>query len=87
MFSAFDVDQSLLDFVKTVDLPKVHPGGTIQDIMDCLTNNGIDESWHMVGLHVNGFKKDTFKNAFVLGACMMSVLVCGSAFRCCCQVL
>ena len=44
MFAAFDVDQSLLDFVKTVDLPKVHPGETIQDIMDCRTNNGIDEN-------------------------------------------
>ena len=68
MFGAFDVEQSLEDFVKSVDLPKVHPAETIGEIMNCIGVNGISESWHMVGLTVNAFKKESFKDAFIIGA-------------------
>ena len=66
MFSAFDVEQSLVDFVKSVDMPKVHPAETIDEVMCCLGGNGIHESWHVVGLTVNAFKKESFKDAFSL---------------------
>ena len=50
--------------------------------MDCLAPNGIDGSWHMVGLHVSGSKKDSFMFALLIGECLMSSLVCYSGFRC-----
>ena len=74
MFAAFDVEQSLVDFVKSVDMPKVHPAETIDEVMSCLGGNGIHESWHMVGLTVNAFKKESFKDAFIIGAVVPAFL-------------
>ena len=58
MFSSFDVDQTLMGFIETVDLPKVHPKELLEEAVKFLNSNSITESWHMVSLSMAAFKKN-----------------------------
>ena len=75
-----DVEQTMSEFLATVDLPRVNPQELIEEAVLFLKSNGIMESWHLVGLTTAAFKKDSFKDAFMIGAASFLVL-----FLCACS--
>ena len=68
MAVAQDVDVTLFEFLATVDLPRVNPREMLADVEKFLNDNGIMESWHLVGLTMAAFRKESFKNAQMIGA-------------------
>lgn len=86
--AGLDVSMSLFDFLAVVDLPRVHPHEVLQEVEKFLKANGIMEFWHMEGITMNAFKRDSFKDAFMIGhlPCLLSGLAC--VLDCiCCQAL
>ena len=57
----------MFGFLETVDLPKVHPRELLEEAVEFLNANGIQESWHMVGLSMSAFRKQSFKHVFMIG--------------------
>ena len=68
MALAQDVDVTLFDFLATVDMPRVNPQEMLEEVVKFLNDNGIMECWHLVGLTMAAFKKESFKNAQMIGA-------------------
>jgi hypothetical protein len=63
-----DVDVTLFEFLATVDLPRVNPREMLAEVEKFLNDNGIMESWHLVGLTMAAFRKESFKNVQMIGA-------------------
>ena len=63
------------DFLAFVDLPRVNPQEVLQEVEKFLIANGITEFWHMEGITMNAFKRDSFKDAFMIGLSLPPLLV------------
>jgi hypothetical protein len=70
-----DLSMSLFDFLAFVDLPRVNPQEVLQEVEKFLIANGITEFWHMEGITMNAFKRDSFKDAFMIGLSLPPLLV------------
>jgi hypothetical protein len=70
-----DLSMSLFDFLAFVDLPRVNPQEVLQEVEKFLITNGITEFWHMEGITMNAFKRDSFKDAFMIGLSLPPLLV------------
>ena len=70
-----DLSMSLFDFLEVVDLPRVHPQEVLQEVEKFLITNGITKFWHMEGITMNAFKRDSFKDAFMIGSSLPSLMV------------
>ena len=83
--AGLDVSMSLFDFLAVVDLPRVHPQEVLQEVEKFLKANGIMEFWHMEGITMNAFKRDSFKDAFMIGRppFLFGGFACVLAFICC----
>ena len=68
IMAGMDVDVSLIEFLAAVDLPRVNPQELVDETAKFLNDNGIMENWHLVGLTMSAFKKESFKDAQMIGA-------------------
>ena len=68
IMAGMDVDVSLIEFLAAVDLPRVNPQELVVETAKFLNDNGIMENWHLVGLTMSAFKKESFKDAQMIGA-------------------
>ena len=66
--AAVNVEETLLVFLGTVDLPRVHPVEVLEEVEGFFNGAGLRESWHLAGLTTSAFKKETFPDAFMIGA-------------------
>ena len=68
IMAGMDVDVSLVEFLAAVDLLRVNPQELVDETAKFLNDNGIMENWHLVGLTMSAFKKESFKDAQMIGA-------------------
>ena len=68
IMAGMDVDVSLIEFLAAVDSPRVNPQELVDETAKFLNDNGIMENWHLVGLTMSAFKKESFKDAQMIGA-------------------
>ena len=85
---------SLIVFLGTVDLPRIHPVEVLDEVVRFLNGQGLSESWRLTGLTTSAFKKETFPDVFMIGAyfgnvplrMLIAVLVFGRLRDACVEV-
>ena len=58
IMAAVNVEETLLVFLGTVDLPRVHPAEVLEEVEKFFNGAGLRESWHLAGLSTSAFKKE-----------------------------